>query len=155
MFFADPIAAFRNVGRALRPGGRLALLAWQELRRNEWLLEFRAALAPGKTLPEPPINVPGQFGLAGADHARRVLGAAGFADVALEEVHEPMFFGRDADDALVFGRQTGPIRGVLAELDPPAAERALAGLRSMLAAHETPDGVLLDSRAWLITAGRP
>ena len=31
MFFADPVAAFANVGDAMRPGGRVALIAWQEL----------------------------------------------------------------------------------------------------------------------------
>jgi ubiquinone/menaquinone biosynthesis C-methylase UbiE len=29
MFFGDPAAGFANIGRALRPGGRLVMLAWQ------------------------------------------------------------------------------------------------------------------------------
>ena len=29
MFFADPVAAFGNIGRALRPGGRLVMMVWQ------------------------------------------------------------------------------------------------------------------------------
>ena len=28
MFFADPVAAFANVGRALRPDGRLVMMVW-------------------------------------------------------------------------------------------------------------------------------
>ena len=28
MFFADPVAASTNIGRALRPGGRLVQLVW-------------------------------------------------------------------------------------------------------------------------------
>src|SRR5438067_900610 len=59
MFCADPVAAFCNIGGALRPGGRLALLSWQELRKNQWLLALRAALAAGRTLPEPPAGAPG------------------------------------------------------------------------------------------------
>jgi SAM-dependent methyltransferase len=35
MFFGDPVAAFRNIAGALRPSCRLALMAWQELARNE------------------------------------------------------------------------------------------------------------------------
>ncbi len=32
MFFADPLAAFTNIGRALRPGARLVQLVWQHIR---------------------------------------------------------------------------------------------------------------------------
>jgi SAM-dependent methyltransferase len=35
MFFADPIAGFANLCRALRPGGRLAFVCWQSLFTNE------------------------------------------------------------------------------------------------------------------------
>ena len=44
MFFDDPTAAFANIARSLRPGGRLGLLAWQELAANEWLVALRRAL---------------------------------------------------------------------------------------------------------------
>jgi SAM-dependent methyltransferase len=36
MFFGDPAAAFANIGRALRPGGRLVMLVWQGPGPNEW-----------------------------------------------------------------------------------------------------------------------
>src|SRR6516225_10366923 len=45
MFFADPVAAFGNVGHALRPGGRVALMVWQARDRNEWNTAIREALA--------------------------------------------------------------------------------------------------------------
>jgi ubiquinone/menaquinone biosynthesis C-methylase UbiE len=59
MFFNDPVAAFANIGTGLRPGGRIALLAWRELARNPWLTLLREALALGRDLPEPPTGVPG------------------------------------------------------------------------------------------------
>ena len=155
MFFADPVAAFGNIGRALRPGGRLVLLSWQELKQNEWLLAVREALAMGRTLPEPPVGAPGPFGLAEANDVRRILAEAGFGEIDLDEVREPVCFGRDADDAFAFGRTTGPVKGLLDDLDEPTAARALEALRATLAAHETREGVLFDSRAWLITARRP
>jgi SAM-dependent methyltransferase len=64
MFFGDPIAAFTNINRALRPRGRLTLLTWQGLADNEWLTEFRAAMAVGRELPTPPPDVPGPFSLS-------------------------------------------------------------------------------------------
>jgi SAM-dependent methyltransferase len=152
MFFADPVAAFRNIARALRPGGRLALLSWQELAKNQWLLVLREALAVGRTLPEPPVGAPGPFGLADAQAVRRILAMARFDDVELQQLNEPVYLGANAEDAFSFLRGTGMTRGMLEELDEPTRARALDQLRTTLAAHETANGVLLDSCAWLITA---
>lgn len=154
MFFADPVAAFTNVGGALRPGGRLALLSWQQLRDNDWLTFIRAALAAGRNLPEPPVGAPGPFGLADSDAIRRILAAAGFIQVSIEPVREPMRMGDEVDDAYDFVRGLGITRGLLSELDDTARAAALDRLRSALVAHQTPDGVLFDSSAWLVTAHR-
>jgi SAM-dependent methyltransferase len=155
MFFGDPVAAFGNVARALRPGGRLALLSWQPLAGNEWLLVLRRALAAGRTLPEPPPGAPGPFGLADPDHVRRVLTAAGFAAVDLADVPGVVRLGADAGDAFAFLAGSGVARGLLGDLDDGARRAALDELRAALAEHETPDGVLLGAAAWLTTARRP
>jgi len=62
VFFAEPVAAFANIARAMRPDGRLALVAWQSVARNEWLTEMRGALDGGRGVPTPPAGVPGPFG---------------------------------------------------------------------------------------------
>ena len=154
MFFGDPGAAFRNIGRALRPGGRLALLAWQELGQNAWLGALRGALAAGRTLPRPPVGAPGPFGLADPAAVRRLLGAAGFEAIELVAVHEPVSLGADAAEAFAFVRRLPLTAGLLEDLDAPARAGALTQLRTTLAAHATGAGVRLDSGAWLITARR-
>jgi ubiquinone/menaquinone biosynthesis C-methylase UbiE len=45
MFFDDPVAAFANLARATRPGGRLVVTCWQELVANEFVLVPSIALA--------------------------------------------------------------------------------------------------------------
>ena len=155
MFFADPVAAFGNIGGALRPGGRLAILAWRELARNEWLTMLREALALGRDLPQPPPSAPGPFGLADPGHVRRVLDAAGFENVHLEPIEEPVNFGADADDAFSFVRTLGIVEGLTKNLDADMRARALEQLHRALKAHDTGDGVLVGSCAWLITARRP
>ena len=155
MFFADPVEAFANVRRALRPGGRLALLAWRDLRRNQWITAIRDALALGRPLPEPPSGAPGPFGLAGADHVRAVLAGAGFTGVDLESVDEPVWLGADADDAWAFVRTMGIVKGLTSELDPDDRERAFEQVRAMLAGAAGPEGVQFASSAWLVTAHRP
>jgi SAM-dependent methyltransferase len=155
MFFGDPVAAFRNIGRAVGPGGRLALLSWQQLGKNEWLLALRAALAVGRTLPEPPVGAPGPFGLANANAVRSILAQAGFTAINFEAVNEQLCFGADLDEAFGFVRSLGATRGLLKELDEADKARALEALRATISAHETEAGVLFDSWAWLITAQRP
>ncbi len=155
MFFADPVAAFGNIGGALRPGGRLAILAWRELARNEWLTVLREALALGRDLPQPPASAPGPFGLADTDHVRRVLDAAGFEAAHLEPIEEPVNFGANADDAFSFVRTLGIVEGLTKDLDADMKAQALEQVQRALKAHDTGDGVLVGSSAWLITARRP
>jgi len=83
MFFGNAVVAFKNIARAVRPGGRLVLLSWQPLARNEWVSAFRTALAVGRWLPTPPQDAPGPFSLSDPDRVRGLLTSAGFADVRL------------------------------------------------------------------------
>ena len=155
MFFADPVAAFVNVGRTLRPGGRLALLSWRELASNEWVLALRRTLAAGRTLPEPPPGAPGPFGLADEGAVRRMLADAGFEDVGFLAVDEPVLLGADTDDAFAFVSGLGITNGLLDGLDVSTRLGALEALRETLAARATADGVLLEGAGWLITGRRP
>src|SRR5438552_1183624 len=98
MFFADPVAAFSNIARAARPGARLVMLVWQSQHRNEWATAIDAALSPGKPTPGPAHGANPL--LAGAACRSRLdSGAAGFSDVGFEDVHEPVFYGPDAESA--------------------------------------------------------
>jgi SAM-dependent methyltransferase len=152
MFFADPVAAFANIRRGLRPGGSLVMLAWRDLPRNAWLVELRSALAAGRDLPTPPPGMQGPFSLAEPDIARGRLEAAGFGDIRFSSIDEPMCFGRDADDAYSFLATFGITRGLTHDLDADTRAAALAAMRNLLDKHETSDGVLLASSAWLIEA---
>ncbi|MBB5955493.1 SAM-dependent methyltransferase [Saccharothrix tamanrassetensis] len=153
MFFGDPVAAFGNVGRALRPGGRLVLLTWQPLAANEFMTAFRTALAAGRELPVPPPDAPSPFSLSDPERVRHLLTSAGFTDVRLRGVNEQMYFGRDVEDAFVFTSHR--YRDLVRELDDDTRARAFDDLRTSLAAHETPEGVWYDSAAWIVTARRP
>jgi SAM-dependent methyltransferase len=154
MFFEDPVAAFANVGAALRPGGRLAILAWRSLAENEWGQVMRSSLAAGRDLPEPPARGSSPFGLSDPIHVREVLAAAGYADVDLEAVDEPMDVGKDAADALAFAKTMGMYEGLTHDLDDATTAAATEALRQAFEQAETPDGVLLGTAAWLISAVR-
>jgi SAM-dependent methyltransferase len=153
MFFADPVAAFANIGRALVPGGRLVLVAWQPLAANEWIREIAGALAAGRDRPAPPPNAPGPFSLADPQRVRVVLSSAGYTGVDLGAVEAAMWFGADAADAQQF--IVGLVGWMLEGLDEAGRRRALDDLRATVDAHLTSDGVVFGSAAWVIRADRP
>jgi SAM-dependent methyltransferase len=152
MFFADLGAALANLGSAVRSRGRLAIVSWSSLDRNEWLMAIRTSLAAGRDLPEPPPGAPGPFGLGDPERTRSWLGAAGFDDVELTEARADRLLGADADDAFDFMRHDGPVIGLTESLDDSSRAIALETLHETMAAHETPNGVTFGSSAWVITA---
>ena len=152
MFFADPVAAFTNVGRALGEDGRLAMLAWRQLADNEWVTALRGALALGSAIPDPVPGVPGPFGLADREHTEQLLGDAGFTDISFEQVDEPIRWGSDTEDAFSFVSTMGMTRGLTEDLDASSRATALEALRRRLAEHETDDGIMFAGSSWLITA---
>lgn len=153
MFFADPVAAFGNIGRALRPGGRLVQLVWQEPRRNEWVVELAGALAAGRDLPTPDPSRPGPFSLSDPDRLRRLLAEAGFGDIALVDHRRPMHFGDTAERAFQF--VVGMLGWMLEGTDEATRDRGLHDLRGTIEAHRGPAGVRYHSAMWLVTAERP
>ncbi|GAA4459650.1 class I SAM-dependent methyltransferase [Phytohabitans houttuyneae] len=150
MFFDDPVAAFANVGRALRPAGRLAMIVWQSRSRNEWDVAIRQCLG----VSEEDTAGPDAFTLADPATVERILAAAGFADIALTDVNQPVYFGPDVDAALDWVRGFTCTSEALERLDAADAAAAVGRLSAMLAAHLGDDGVWFDSRAWLVTARR-
>lgn len=152
MFFADPVAAFANVGQALRPAGRLVMMVWQASDRNEWEVAIRQALAGGTAAAG--SAGPNAFSLADPPTVTGILEAAGFASVTVTDVHEPVYYGPDASAALDWVRGFASTKDALSRLDPAAANRASGRLHEMLAAHLSGNGVWFDSRAWIITARR-
>ncbi|MEH0841543.1 class I SAM-dependent methyltransferase [Micromonospora sp. CPCC 205711] len=155
MFFADPVAAFRGIGRALRPGGRLAFVCLDDIRRGD-LGSVLAALAAEL----PPAGTDGTgaaepLSLADPAVVREILAAAGFAEVDILGYEAPQLWGRDAADAGGFLADWGPVRHRLDPLDPATVNRARAALVAAMRPFARPDGVRLRGTAWLVTAHRP
>lgn len=148
MFFADPAAAFANIGRAMRPGGRLVWMVWQGQQRNEWSGAIRQALAPDNALS---VDIPLAFSLGDPAVATDLLAAAGFTAIDFTDIDEPVFYGRDADAAFEALASFQFVKDALARMDEPRGQ-VTRRLRDLLEAHMTPEGVLFNSRAWIITA---
>jgi SAM-dependent methyltransferase len=154
MFFADPIAAFSNVGRALRPAARLVLLVWQSSVHNHWFTAVRQAITADPAPPAPPASGQHPFSLADPAVTETILAASGFTEVGFTDVHEPVYYGPDAATAYDFILGLRGTADLLADLDAEPARHALERLHATIAAHDTGTGVFFDSRAWIITARR-
>jgi len=155
MFFADPVAAFRNIGHALQPGGRIAWIIWRSLAENELFSEVRSALALGRDLPQPAAGVPGPFAMADTNFTQRALAASGFVDIGFEPRNAPYHAGADTDAAFAYLSGLGFTRFATQDLDDADRARAFDALRSTIEPHATADGVVYDSACWLVSARRP
>ena len=155
MFFADAVAAFRNIARATKPRGRLVFACWQDITKNDWLMvPAAAALAhvPFPDLGEP--GAPGPFSLAEPERINEVLEASGWSSITLEDVEEPMQLGTSLDDALRFMRGTDLATTLMSGVDESVAAAAWDAIANALEPHAGPEGVVLNGRAWLVRAVR-
>ena len=155
MFFEGPDAAFSNIASAIRPSGRFTFLCWQGIDRNEWVTVPVSAVLAHVPRPDPtPEGAPGVFSLAEPERIRRLLTAADFEDLQVNEIAEPVYLGADAADAIEFWQGTGTARLFLDGVDPETERRAVEAARNALRTHEGPEGIWLGSAAWLVSATR-
>lgn len=155
MFFTDPQAAFSNIGSALRPGGRLAFLCWQDVAKSEFFGVPSAAIAEHTTAPKrPDPYAPGPFSLADPNRIRTLLTQAGFRDIGIESLDEPMYVGTDVEDVVGYYRSMSSVRSALSGLDGTVVEAIVRTLRDKVSQHQNADGVTMRSPAWLVTAQR-
>jgi ubiquinone/menaquinone biosynthesis C-methylase UbiE len=151
MFFDDPVAAFTNIGRAVRPRGRLFIATWQPLGLNDWLTVPGAALLQYGTLPDSQPGAPGMFAQADPDFLRSTLTRAGWTAVDSRAVTVTVRLGEDPADATDYLADSGVGRAVLDTIPATDKPAALQAVTDALAPHTTNDGVHLDAAIWITT----
>ncbi len=161
MFFASPVAALRNVGKALGSGGRLAMVVWRKKDENPFLALVEQRVLEIVSVPEQTNQVtcgPGPFSMASADVVSAQLLAAGFERPTFERFDGEIYVGRDLEAAMEFALTLGPA-GEVMRLAGAEAERRrpeiLAAVSEVLAPYVRPDGVFGGSSSWIVTARVP
>jgi SAM-dependent methyltransferase len=149
MFFQDPVAAFSNVRRSLRPGAPLVFACWQTVFDNEWMLVPGAAvMSVMGSLPMPGPDEPGPFSLADPARLDQVLGAAGFSAVDVQPHNDTVVLSGDGITAQVeMSMQIMATREALQETDDATREQVRAAIDAAFA-ERVDNGVLPLSRGF-------
>jgi len=153
MFFADPGAAFANIRKALKPGGRLAFVCWRAMPENVWAFApFAAArdLLPAQPPPDP--HAPGPFAFADSARLKSILEGAGFADVTIEKLDTVMHMAATAKEAAQFTLGIGPLARAAADADDQTRAKIVERVTVAMQKFETPEGVSPPAACWLVGA---
>ncbi len=117
MLVPDPGLAMRETRRVLRPGGRVALATWAAAAKNPWATRYGPVLIERGLMEPPPPGEPGQFALSDPEQIESLARAAGFEDVAVEEVPVEFRFKDWQDYRDVVTSLAASLRQTLSALD--------------------------------------
>lgn len=155
MFFPDPPAAFANLHRLLRAGGRADFAVWAPARENTWIAQMMGVLGRFVQLPEAVPRAPGPFALDDPDYVRELLGQAGFAQVRFETWRGDQLLGGPGatpDAAVTFVLDSMSFGKVLEQSGVDVREKVRAQLLELFARHRSADGIRMSGTAFLVSA---
>jgi SAM-dependent methyltransferase len=144
MAFRDPVAAFSNFRRMMRPSGRLAFVCWRSLHENELdYLPLRSAGLDARIDPTP-------FSFADSRIIRTTLETAGFRQVTIQP-HDEMVSSGNLDAMIVVLLSVGPLGRIIRE-NPKLKAAAESRVRAALAERGNQAAVALNAATWVVTA---
>lgn len=153
MFFADPIAAFRNMRSAMKPSGRLLLAVFRTAKENPWATAAVAAIRHLVTPPAPSgPEEPGQFSWSDPARVRRILEGAGFHGATLTPLDLSFRLGADAAEAAEFATFIGQGARLLQGQPDETIQAARIALQGFFKQHEGENGISLPGALWLVSA---
>jgi SAM-dependent methyltransferase len=158
MFFADPVAAFRNLCGGLKPGGRIVFLVWAGPESNPWFsLPLQVAVARLGPQPPTPPDAPGPMAFRDVGRVLGILEAAGFVAGAAERIDGDLYNSGGLDAVMRLLGRIGPLPRLFRENGTSEADREaiLAEVRAVLAPFRSPDGIRVPAGFLLYSARRP
>ena len=154
MFFSNPVGAFSNLRKGLRPGGSITFVCWQAMEKNQWINFAAETLLPfqPKSLPKPDPRSPGGFAFGERAYIEEILRESGYANIRVNPLETEFNLGKSVEEIMIFNENVGPLSGLLETLDEKNSARATQALRDKVENLMDNDGLFLSAAAWLVTA---
>ena len=145
---------------ALRPAGLMTMIVWRARADNPWLTLSKEVVL--RYLPAPKEDAatcgPGPFSMTDTEAVTQQLQIAGYVDARFERIDAEVLVGRDLDEAVAFQLAIGPAGEVYREAGQEAErlhDRLVMALRDELGRLVRPEGVMMKSSSWMVTAQNP
>lgn len=159
-FFENPVAGLRNMRKALKPGGLMTMIVWRALTENPWLALPKDVIL--KHLLPPGDNArtcgPGPFSMADTGTVTKQLEIAGYVEPEFERVDADVLVGRDLDEAIRLQLDLGPAGEIYREAGAEAEQKReaiVAAFKEAMLPYLKPNGVMMPSSSWKVTARNP
>jgi len=147
MYVPDPLAALKEMKRALRAGGRAAVSVWGSREKCGWaeifpIVERRVASEV----------CPMFFQLGGGDALALTMGLAGFTDLKVERLPATIRY-ENASDACGAAFVGGPVALAYSHFDEATKRSAHAEYLGSIAGYKTGDGYAVPGE-FVVAVGR-
>ena len=155
MFFQDTPAAFRNIARSVRPGGRFALAAWASAGQNPYFMQAAAAArSVFSDLPKVDRSLPGPFAFEDPYRVRRDFTTAGLREIEIQTLSMDLTPHGTLSEFVDLCMQIGPAASAADKMDATDAQRAAleTALAEQMQDYVTADGLRVPALIHIITA---
>lgn len=150
MFFADPPAAFRNLRSAVRPGGKLAFVAWRSSAENDFMTAAERSVADILEMPGRVEGGPGQFGFADSGRVGSILAESGWLGVEIRPVDVECRLTED--ELRLYARRMGPVADLLPSLDEATRSEVERRVDAAFQPYLQGGEARFTAACWMVTA---
>jgi SAM-dependent methyltransferase len=140
MYLPNQPRALAGMHRALRPGGRLAVVVFSTPDRNGFFSVPVSIARQRAELPPPAPGQPGPFCLGSPGLLEQVLRQAGFVEVGTHSLPAPLRLPHAADCLRFLRESAGALHLMLAGLSATDREQTWQQIHTELSRFERPDG---------------
>lgn len=140
MYMPHPVTALREWRRALRAGGRVAVVVFSTPDRNSWGAMPASIIRRRAQLPPPVSGQPGPFSLGGPGVLEDIFRQAGFADLEVRAVPVPHGAASSAEYVRVAREAFGGFNAMMANLPPQERESVWNEVEDSMRSFESPGG---------------